>query len=164
MANEVETMAKSALISFLDDDRSASKALLRDIENRYSGPDISYYFQYVSNTLYDIFAGVVSAFLFYKLYESPRDKKAASAIRRRFRSIIKSQERKLEYHLASLEKRMDILAQHTENDERRWHHYQAKCSALRRRGASKTIIVVLEKEYRRGPKKQARHVDEYRDR
>jgi len=163
METELDVLAKSALISFFDDDKAISRMALSDIDYCYSGPEITYVFQNVSIVFSQIFIGMVSAYLFYKLYQKRDDEKSRQQLQERIEDIIKSHKNDLEYKIKLLEEKM--LAKIDESNElqkKRTDLYIKKAKLMNEDNID-NLIKILETEFTKGPKKQKEHVSRFRD-
>jgi len=119
-------LAQAVVITLLQEDEESARVFLMDIHGAYSAEMIVCLFQNLSHLLYDIFVGISSAYLFYRLYQKPHDdeaqrKFAAEATKQieKNQEALKRQLEKIESALrkttnASHQKRFEVLRKVTE--------------------------------------------------
>ena len=110
METEVDIYAKSAALKFIGENTRVRCEFLADVECSYYAPEIVYLFQNISHIIFQVFVGVVSAYLFHQLYQKRNAKKSQEKLEEKIRKVLEKHKNDIDSSIKELEEYIDSFA------------------------------------------------------
>jgi uncharacterized membrane protein YgaE (UPF0421/DUF939 family) len=164
LETEVDMYAKSAALIFIGEDTQVRSKFLSDVESSYYAyEEIVYLFQQVSRVIFQIFIGVASAYIFYRLFGKRNSKKSQDKFEAKIRKILQEYQNHFDFTIRRLEEHIETHSKAKERETKRYKSYIKKANLMKdKERATQEITKITKDVFEKDPEEQGKFLSKYR--